>query len=64
MGFQIQQGECSALLGPNGAGKTTIIKMLIGITKPSAGQILFQGERHDRKRPFIGYLPQHPIFYS
>lgn len=64
IGFQIQQGECSALLGPNGAGKTTIIKMLIGITKPSAGQILFQGERHDRKRPFIGYLPQHPTFYS
>ncbi|MGG4499002.1 ATP-binding cassette domain-containing protein [Brevibacillus reuszeri] len=26
IGFQIQQGECSALLGPNGAGKTTIIK--------------------------------------
>ncbi|WP_289137181.1 hypothetical protein [uncultured Brevibacillus sp.] len=35
----------------------------IGITKPFAGQILFQGERHDRKRPFIGYLPQHPTFY-
>jgi len=64
IGFQIQQGECSALLGPNGAGKTTIIKLLIGITKPSSGEILVQGERYDRKRSFIGYLPQHPTFYS
>jgi len=62
--FQIDYGECVALLGPNGAGKTTILKMLLDITKPTGGQILFQGERHDQKRQFIGYLPQHPTFYS
>ncbi|WP_440603364.1 ATP-binding cassette domain-containing protein [Bacillus sp. GB_SG_008] len=61
--FQIDYGECVALLGPNGAGKTTIIKMLLDITKPTSGQILFQGERHDQMRQFIGYLPQHPTFY-
>ncbi|MBS4191090.1 ABC transporter ATP-binding protein [Bacillus sp. FJAT-49705] len=62
--FQIDYGECVALLGPNGAGKTTIIKMLLDITKPTGGQILFEGECHDQKRQFIGYLPQHPTFYS
>jgi ABC-2 type transport system ATP-binding protein len=62
--FQIDYGECVALLGPNGAGKTTIIKMLLDITKPTGGQILFQGKRHDKMREFIGYLPQHPTFYS
>ncbi|RKN84527.1 ABC transporter ATP-binding protein [Paenibacillus ginsengarvi] len=62
--FRIEDGECVALLGPNGAGKTTIIKMLLDITKPTGGQILFQGERHDRMRQHIGYLPQHPTFYS
>src|SRR4051794_31422925 len=62
--FQINKGECVGLLGPNGAGKTTIIKMLLGITQPSGGQILFQGQRHDKNRHLIGYLPQHPTFYS
>ncbi|QED48486.1 ABC transporter ATP-binding protein [Cytobacillus dafuensis] len=62
--FQIDYGECVALLGPNGAGKTTIIKMLLDITKPTGGQILFEGGCHDQKRQFIGYLPQHPTFYS
>ncbi|USK31913.1 ABC transporter ATP-binding protein [Bacillus sp. F19] len=62
--FQIEYGECVALLGPNGAGKTTIIKMLLDITKPTGGQILFQGERHAKMLEFIGYLPQHPTFYS
>lgn len=62
--FQIFDGECVALLGPNGAGKTTIIKMLIDIAKPSGGQILFQGQNHDQMRHYIGYLPQHPTFYS
>ncbi|GGD84719.1 ABC transporter ATP-binding protein [Paenibacillus nasutitermitis] len=61
--FQINQDECAALLGPNGAGKTTIIKMLLGITKPSGGEILFEGHRQDKIRHFIGYLPQHPTFY-
>lgn len=62
--FQIEDGECVALLGPNGAGKTTVIKMLLDITKPTGGQILFQGQRNDRMRQQIGYLPQHPTFYS
>lgn len=61
--FAIGDGECVALLGPNGAGKTTIIKMLIGIAKPTGGQILFQGESQNQMRRHIGYLPQHPTFY-
>lgn len=61
--FHIDRGECVALLGPNGAGKTTIIKMLIDIAKPSGGEILFQGEPHNRMRRYIGYLPQYPTFY-
>lgn len=62
--FQINEGDCVALLGPNGAGKTTIIKMLINIAKPSAGKILFQGENLAQRLQCIGYLPQHPTFYS
>jgi ABC-2 type transport system ATP-binding protein len=37
--FDIQEGEIIGLLGPNGAGKTTLIKMICGVTMPTAGQV-------------------------
>ncbi len=57
-----------ALLGPNGAGKTTFINMLVGILRPTAGQIFFDGksivsfEREYLNK--IGFLPQNPSFYK
>ncbi len=39
----IRRGECLALLGPNGAGKTTTLRMLLGLTPPSRGQIRVLG---------------------
>ena len=37
--FQVRVGELTALLGPNGAGKTTAIKLLLGLARPTSGQI-------------------------
>ncbi len=45
--FQIPEGICFGLLGPNGAGKTTTIEMIEGITRPTAGEILFRGAPRD-----------------
>lgn len=42
--FAVPQGICFGLLGPNGAGKTTTIEMLEGITRPTAGEILYKGQ--------------------
>jgi len=42
--FSLNKGICFGLLGPNGAGKTTTIEMLEGITKPTAGDILYKGQ--------------------
>ena len=39
--FYINEGETLGLLGPNGCGKTTTIGMLLGLIKPSSGEILF-----------------------
>ncbi len=42
--FAVQRGEMVGLVGESGSGKTTLARMLIGIEKPSAGEILFGGE--------------------
>ncbi len=49
--LDVAGGEIVCLLGPNGAGKTTLIRTLLGIVKPVAGTIRFEGERIDRLRP-------------
>jgi len=58
--FTVARGEVLGLLGPNGAGKTTVIKMLLGLTRPDAGEVLLLG-RHGsdpRSRERVGYLPE------
>jgi len=57
LSFDVQPGEIFGFLGPNGAGKTTSLRMILGITRPDAGSVLFEGrEQVDRSR--IGYLPE------
>ena len=41
--FQIQRGETFALVGESGSGKSTIAKLIVGLIRPSAGQITFDG---------------------
>src|SRR5436190_23177893 len=56
----VQRGEIFGLLGQNGAGKTTMVKILLGIVKPSFGEAAMLGEpigtASVRKR--VGYLPE------
>ncbi|MBD3331707.1 ATP-binding cassette domain-containing protein [candidate division GN15 bacterium] len=40
LSFGVKPGEVFALLGPNGAGKTTTIKMILGMLRPTEGEIL------------------------
>jgi ABC-2 type transport system ATP-binding protein len=61
----IRAGEIFGLIGPNGAGKTTAFKLLLGLLKPSQGEILFSGRPLDRSaRGTIGFLPEQPYFYD
>jgi ABC-2 type transport system ATP-binding protein len=48
------------LLGPNGAGKTSVIKMLLGLVQPDAGEVVLLGRRagDPRARERVGYLPE------
>ena len=41
--FEIEKNEILGLLGPNGCGKTTTIAMMLGLLKPTKGQVLING---------------------
>src|SRR5438477_482224 len=43
-GFELRAGEVHALCGENGAGKSTLMKVLAGVYRPDAGQIVFKGK--------------------
>jgi branched-chain amino acid transport system ATP-binding protein len=49
--FAVEPGEIVSVIGGNGAGKTTALKSLMGIVRPVAGEIVFDGERIDGRRP-------------
>lgn len=63
--FQVQKNSIFGLLGPNGAGKSTTLKMLTGLLRPSAGNIVFDGHPWSRKDlKQIGALIEAPPLYE
>ncbi|MEZ5184795.1 MAG: ABC transporter ATP-binding protein [Candidatus Nanopelagicales bacterium] len=63
--FEVRPGEVVGLLGANGAGKTTVIRMLLGLLRPTSGEALLNGGRPNRqRRARLGYVPQGLGLYS
>ncbi|MGA7993228.1 MAG: ABC transporter ATP-binding protein [Thermoanaerobaculia bacterium] len=58
--LEVRQGELFGLLGPNGAGKTTTVKILLGLTHPTAGEASLLGlpAKDPESRRRVGYLPE------
>ncbi|MEV0897109.1 ABC transporter ATP-binding protein [Actinoplanes sp. NPDC049802] len=58
--FTVARGEVLGLLGPNGAGKTSVIKMMLGLVRPDAGEVMLLGRpgTDPRSREKVGYLPE------
>jgi ABC-2 type transport system ATP-binding protein len=58
--LQVGRGEVVGLLGPNGAGKSTVIKMLLGLVHPDAGEAMLLGRpaADPAARARVGYLPE------
>jgi len=61
LNLDVERGLIFGLLGPNGAGKTTLIKLLLGITFPTAGnaKILDENISNYSIKKNIGYLPEN-----
>lgn len=59
--LEIPDGHATGFVGPNGSGKTTTIKTILGLVKPSAGEVEIDGESIEDSwgyRHKIGYMPQ------
>lgn len=62
----VYEHDFLGIIGPNGGGKTTLIKCILGLLKPTKGEIIFHSPRSTRSQepasssqPALGYLPQY-----
>jgi ABC-2 type transport system ATP-binding protein len=65
--LEVERGDIYGFLGPNGAGKTTTLRMLLGLVRPTAGEVHLFGERlaagSRRVLSRVGAIVEAPAFY-
>jgi ABC-2 type transport system ATP-binding protein len=65
LNLKIKKGEVFGFLGPNGAGKTTSINMMVGLLRPSSGQIFIDGKGVEKiEKGTIGICPQELVLWD
>ncbi|MBK9071015.1 MAG: ABC transporter ATP-binding protein [Myxococcales bacterium] len=63
--FTVRRGDVYGLIGPNGAGKSTLLRMIMGLIRPSAGEVTLHGEPMTAaSRQRIGAAIEYPSFYG
>jgi len=67
LSFEVQRGTIFGIIGPSGGGKTTTVRMLLGVMRPTSGNLRVLGRephrfrRRDRER--LGYMPQQFVLF-
>jgi branched-chain amino acid transport system ATP-binding protein len=70
MALKVRRGEIVVILGPNGAGKTTTLKSVVGLIKPMAGTVDYNGSRWRTDRPWsaarsgISFIPAERFTFA
>lgn len=64
--FNVHQGDYLGIIGPNGGGKTTLVKIILGLLKPSVGTVEMFGEDIGKYKNWqkIGYIPQKAVNFE
>lgn len=60
--FTLNRGEFLCVCGSNGAGKTMLMKAVLGLVKPTLGSVKILGQRVEKGRQKVGYVPQRKSF--
>lgn len=60
--LSVEPNDFLGIIGPNGGGKTTLLKVILGLIKPTRGRVSVMGQTPERGRKFIGYISQHNLF--
>ena len=60
--LSIKDRDFLGIIGPNGGGKTCLLKLILGLLKPSRGEITVFGHTAERSRKSVGYVPQYSLF--
>ncbi len=58
----VSQHDFLGIIGPNGGGKSTLLKVILGLIKPSRGIISVLGDTPQNSRKYMGYVPQYSLF--
>ena len=63
--LRLEDGRVCLLLGPNGSGKTTMMKLIVGLSRPTSGTITLDGQPISRlTKDRVAYMPTENYFYG
>jgi ABC-2 type transport system ATP-binding protein len=64
--LEIEKGKIFGLIGPNGGGKTTLVRLILGILRPTEGEVFVFGKKMPNRKVLkkIGYMPQESALYE
>lgn len=57
----VYKNDFLGIIGPNGGGKTTLLKVILGLIRPSSGEVRIMGKKPVEARKYIGYVPQFSV---